>query len=188
MRNAQAAHLKDKNRIRDGAPIGTALARDIHDGDIFDAGSNWLPSLLKGDAPENNRISGHRAGIVMGEMTVAQRHRIGLNPGCHIEIGVGNHFSLATGMDQKTRMAVPLKKVGAERGTLRRRTAARLYQMTPVVQQMDQGGIAKSFSQTAERQYENRRQHADQAAPLHFASSTIDVVKLDIATSGNDCR
>src|SRR5512134_3585193 len=50
MGETQAAHLVDKYGIGDGAPVGAALARNIHDTDISYTGADRLPGLLEGDA------------------------------------------------------------------------------------------------------------------------------------------
>jgi hypothetical protein len=56
----------------------------------------------------------------MGEVIVANRHGIGLNPRRYIEIGIRHDLRLTAGMDQKTRMAVPLDEKVSEGRALAR--------------------------------------------------------------------
>ena len=95
MRKAQAPHLINKNRVGDRPPTLTSLTRDVDDGDILDAGANRIPSLLEGNAAQNNGIAGDRPGVVMRKVIVAHCHGIRLNTRRYVEVRIGDDFGLA---------------------------------------------------------------------------------------------
>src|SRR5262249_61614508 len=81
---------------------------NIHNDDVFHGRAYRIPGLAQRDASQDNRIAAHRAGIVVGEVIVANGHGVRRDSWRHIEIGIRHDFRLAAGMNQKTRMAIPL--------------------------------------------------------------------------------
>ena len=96
-------------------------------------------------------ITRHRAGVIMGKMIVADGHRVGLNPRRDIEIGIGDDFSLAAGMNQKTRMAVPLEEIRTQ-GQAFAVIAARLNQLASMMKKVHHRRIAHRLDEFTQRQ------------------------------------
>src|SRR5262245_32494674 len=86
-------------------------------------------------------------------------------------------------MNQKARMAVPLDEKRPQRGAFTG-TAAALHQLTSVMQQVHQGGIAKSLGDAAPGQHEKTARHRDEIAPFHLSSSMTKAVNDDTTVSG----
>ena len=99
VRKTKTAHLINEDGVGGSAPARPSLARNIYDRDIFDAGSNGVPCLSEGDASQNDRVAGDRAGIIVREVIVAHGDGVGLDPGGNIEVGIRHHFGLTPGMD-----------------------------------------------------------------------------------------
>ena len=106
----QTAHLVDKNRIGDRAPIFTALTRDIDNRDVLNAGADRIPGLLEGDAAENDGIARHRPGIVVRKVVIANGHCVGLNAWRHVEIGIGDDLGLTPDWIKKLECPYQLTK------------------------------------------------------------------------------
>src|ERR671925_330133 len=114
VRETQASHLENKNRVRDCAPTLTALARNVDDRDIFDGSSDRVPSLFKGDASKNDRIPHHSSGIIMREMIIDDRYCVGLNSRCNIEVRLRDDFGFTSRVNQEAGMSIPLHEEGTE--------------------------------------------------------------------------
>jgi hypothetical protein len=71
-------------------------------------------------------------------MIVADRDGVGLDARSHVEIGVGDDFSFAPGVNQKARMAIPLYEVVAQRQSSARSS---LNHLSPAVEEPDQRRI-----------------------------------------------
>jgi hypothetical protein len=111
MGETKAPHFINKNGVGDCAPTLSSLARYIDDGYVFHTGSYRIPGLPEGDAPQDDRIAGNRSRIVVCKVIVADGDRVSLDTGCDIEVWIRNNFGLTAGMDQKTRVAIPLDEI-----------------------------------------------------------------------------
>jgi hypothetical protein len=74
-------------------------------------GSYLIPRLPEGDTAQYDRIAGNRPSIVMCKVVVAHSDRVSLDTRRHIEIRIRHHLGLTAGVDQKTRMAIPLDEI-----------------------------------------------------------------------------
>ena len=52
-------------------------------------------------------------GIVVRKVIIAHGDCVGLNAGRHIEIWIGDNLGLTAGMDQETRVAIPVDEIRA---------------------------------------------------------------------------
>lgn len=109
----KASHFINKNGVGDCAPTLSSLARYVDDGYVFHTGSYRIPSLPERDASQDDRVAGNRSRIVVRKVIVAYRDRVSLDPRCDIEVWIRHDFGLTAGMDQKTRVAVPLDEIVA---------------------------------------------------------------------------
>src|SRR5688572_11877955 len=101
MSQAETSHLVNKNRVCRASPTLPSLAWNIDDRDVFDAGANRVPGLPKRDAAQDHGITRDSAGVVVGEMIVADGHRIRLDSRGHVEVRIRDDFGLAAGMNQE---------------------------------------------------------------------------------------
>src|SRR5262245_7863022 len=115
VREAKAAHLIDRNRVGDSTPTLASLARYVDDRYVLHVGPDGIPSLPKGDAAQDNRVARNRSRVVVREMIVANCDRISLDARCDIEVWIGHYFGLTAGMNQKTRVSIPLDEIMSER-------------------------------------------------------------------------
>src|SRR5262249_42170796 len=107
----KASHLINKNGVGDCAPTWSSLARYVDDGYIFHTGPYRIPRLTECDAPQNDRIAGNCSRIVVREVIIIYGDSVSLNSGLEIKVRIRHNFGLAAGMDQKTRVAIPLDKI-----------------------------------------------------------------------------
>src|SRR5688572_6261225 len=118
VRETQTPHFKNENGICNRAPALTTLAGNVDDRDVLDRGSDGIPSLFERDAAQNDRIARYSPGVVVGKVIITHGHRVSLNPGSDVKVGIGNDLSFASRVNEETRMTVPLHKEGTERGAL----------------------------------------------------------------------
>src|SRR5215510_2600244 len=85
---AKTSHFIDKNRVGDCAPALSPLARYVDDGDIFHIGSYRIPGLPKGDAAQDDWVTGNRSRIVVRKVIVAYSDSVSLNPRCDIKVWI----------------------------------------------------------------------------------------------------
>jgi len=97
----EAPHLVDEDRVGDPAPERAALARDIDNDNVSDAGPYRIPSLSQGDSSEDDRIARDRPDIVMRNVVVAHCDRIRRGAGSHVEVWVRDNLGLAPGLDEE---------------------------------------------------------------------------------------
>jgi hypothetical protein len=111
MREAKTSHLINKNGIGNSAPTLPSLARYVDNRYVLHVGPYRIPSLPKGDPAQDNRVARNRSGIVVSEMIVADGDRVSLDTWSDIKVWVGDDFGLTAGMNQKTRVAIPLDEI-----------------------------------------------------------------------------
>ncbi len=147
VRETKASHLVDKDGVGRPTPTGSPLAGDIHDRDIFYAGSYGIPCLPKGDPSQNDGIAGHRARVIVREVIVTHSDSISLDARRNVKVGVRHHFGLAPRMNQEARMTIPLNEIVTQRRFL---AGVNLNQLSALFEKMDQGGIADCLCDTAQ--------------------------------------